>query len=618
MPVTPPDPTEMEAEPVTARDPGPPTVADTSALDLADARRLNAVCERFEAGWRSGSGPGPRIEDALAGWSGPGRETLLVELIALEAELRRDAGGSPDPREYLGRFPGDAGAVARAFAENGSGPDPACRFTGHDDPEATVSLSREGSGPSPAPAGAGPLVFGDYELIEEVARGGMGVVYRARQQCLNRVVALKMILSGAYASAEETRRFRLEAELAANLDHPNIVPIHEVGEHEGHVYYTMKLVDGGSLAREVPRLAGDPRAAARLLATVARAVHYAHRRGFVHCDLKPSNILLDADGVPHITDFGLARRVEGESTLTASGAFMGTPSYMAPEQAAGERRALTPAADVYGLGAILYELLTGRPPFRAPTQMETVVQVLEREPAPPGQLRPGVPKELEAICLKCLEKSPKDRYVSAAELAEGLDQYLRGEGGAGTTPWQRFRRWTRREPELFAHVGALALIAGLTQYNYYNNLHPRVLVHYRVQAVLALWAVASVLFQMLLRRGHWAERARLAWAATDVAALTCALLILDAFETDLVVGYPLLIAASGLWFRVRVIWFTTALAVAGYVTLYLYTAATHPGWEPRQYPNIFLAALFVTGYVVARQVKRIWALSTYYENRPAA
>jgi serine/threonine-protein kinase len=353
------------------------------------------------------------------------------------------------------------------------------------------------------------------------------------------------------------------------------------------------------------------------MAAVARAVDHAHGQGFLHCDLKPANILLDAHGMPHVTDFGLAKRFAEQSGLTTSGALMGTPAYMAPEQASGRREALTPAADVYGLGTILYELLTGRPPFRAPTVMETVVQVLEREPVPPRRVCPGVPDELEKICLKCLEKAPHERYQNAAELAENLERYLRGDDVAGDGPRQRLRRWTRREPELVSRLGGLGLIAALTQFNFMHTVSAQVGLHISVMLVLGIWAAASVLFEALLRKGWKSETVRYVWAATDIVLVTALLKILGAIESTLLVGYPLLIAASGLWFRIRLVWFTTLLAELGYILLYFdHWWRQGASWRPAQYPNIFMAALAVTGFVVARQVKRIWALSTYYENRP--
>jgi serine/threonine-protein kinase len=268
--------------------------------------------------------------------------------------------------------------------------------------------------------------FGEYELLGELGRGGMGVVYKARQVTLNRLVALKMLLPGGLAGAEDLCRFRTEAEATAALRHPNIVCVHEVGQVDGRPFFSMDFIDGGSLAQQ---LAGGPlagKAAARHVATVARAIHYAHDHRILHRDLKPSNILLDRDGQPYVTDFGLAKSLDVEAGQTRTGAVLGTPGYLAPEQAAG-RKELTPATDVYGLGALLYELLTGRPPFRAATSLDTILQVLECQPAPPRLLNPAVDRDLETICLKCLEKDPRRRYASAAALADDLERFQAGE-----------------------------------------------------------------------------------------------------------------------------------------------------------------------------------------------
>jgi WD40 repeat protein/tRNA A-37 threonylcarbamoyl transferase component Bud32 len=398
------------------------------------------------------------------------RERQVNRVLADYLEAQR-LGRAPRREELLLRHPDLAGELHSFFADQD-------RFgrlaEGLVPPAAPAPAPGQAATLAPGEAaGAGPALgsvryFGDYELLEEVARGGMGVVYKARQVSLNRVVALKMILRGELATPADVRRFQTEAEAAGRLDHPNIVPIYEVDEHQGQHYFSMKLVEGSNLAALGRERPGSARAAARLVATVARAVHHAHQRGILHRDLKPGNVLLDAEGRPHVTDFGLARRVEGDSALTQSGAIVGTPSYMAPEQARAEKQ-LTTAIDVYALGAILYELLTGRPPFRAVTPLETLMQVLEREPQRPRALNPRVPRDLETVCLKCLEKEPRLRYGSAEALADDLERFLAGEPiRARQTPaWERGVKWARRRPALAALVGvsltaaAALLIGGL-------------------------------------------------------------------------------------------------------------------------------------------------------------
>jgi len=307
--------------------------------------------------------------------------------------------------------------------------------------------------------------LGDYELLEEVGRGGQGVVFRARQKSLNRTVALKVISLGQWASKAHLKRFRLEAEAAARLEHPCIVPIHEVGERNGSCYFSMKFVEGGQLDEVVRRKSMSVRQAAELIAKIARTVHYAHEHGILHRDIKPGNILLDAKGEPHLTDFGLARLVESESSVTQTLDVLGTPSYMAPEQAVGNNAAISSVTDVYGLGAVLYQLLTGQPPFAGGTTYETIKLLLDTEPRQPRQLNPKIDRDLSTMCLKCLEKDPKRRYPSALALAEDLERWLKHEPiqARRTGLFVRGRKWVQRNPTsalLAASLIALAAAAG--------------------------------------------------------------------------------------------------------------------------------------------------------------
>jgi predicted Ser/Thr protein kinase len=402
----------------------------------------------MEVDARVSSGREDRVNEAIAGY-----------LAALEA------GGRPDPAELLRLHPDLVPELTSFLADK----DHFERFTGPYRPAVASPPAAAGTTPRPDPVTqihsqgpAGARRIGDYELQEELGRGGMGVVYRARQVSVDRVVALKTVLAGRLASAEDVMRFRTEAEAAAALDHPNVVPIYEVGTHDGLPYFTMKLIEGRSLAQVLRDGPLDPRAATWLLAVVARAVHHAHQQGVLHRDLKPANVLLDTAGQPYVVDFGLAKRSNGAASLTQSG-LVGTVGYMAPEQAAGRSRRLTTAADIYSLGAVLYELLTGRPPFRGDTLIGILHQLHDEEPVRPSLLNPEVHRDLETICLKCLDKNPARRYASADLLADDLDRFRVGEPirARPVGPAERLAKWARRRPAAAAVYGLLLLVSVL-------------------------------------------------------------------------------------------------------------------------------------------------------------
>jgi eukaryotic-like serine/threonine-protein kinase len=313
--------------------------------------------------------------------------------------------------------------------------------------------------------------FGDYELLEEIGRGGQGVVYRARQKSLNRTVALKVIGLGQWATEAHLKRFRREAEAAASLEHPGIVPIHEVGERDGSCYFSMKFIEGGQLDEVVRHSPMSTREAAELIAKVARTVHYAHEHGILHRDIKPGNILLDQKGEAHLTDFGLARLVETESTVTRTLEVLGTPSYMAPEQADSSNTKLSKATDVYGLGAVLYQLLTGHPPFAGGTTYVTIKLLLETEPRPPRLLNPKIDRDLSTICLKCLEKDPQRRYTSALALAEDLEHWTKHEPIRAKRSgfFTHARKWVQRKPAIAALIASSVGLAAAMGWNFWKS-----------------------------------------------------------------------------------------------------------------------------------------------------
>ena len=423
---------------------------------LSQAHRADRTCLRFEDAWKAGGRP--RFDDFLTEFSPADWPDLLRELLILDLVYRRQLGENPTLEGYRAEYPALdfaplADLLATASQSTPSSPnDTKAQSTPPGAQLSTSNFPRAGR-------------LGDYELLEEIARGGMGVVYKARQISLSRIVAVKMILAGNLATQADHDRFHFEAQAAALLDHPNILPIFEVGEHDGQHYFSMGYVDGQSLAARLAEGPMPPKEAAELVATISEAVEYAHRQGVIHRDIKPSNVLIDGKGRPRVTDFGLAKRVGApgtpgrDSDLTATGQVLGTPSYMPPEQAGGQIDAVGPPADVYAMGALLYATLTGRPPFQAATPLETLQQVLHGEPVALRQLNPDVPRDLETIVLKCLEKSVPRRYATAQALADDLRRYLEGRPILARPVGrpERFGRWCKRNPV----VAALSAVAFL-------------------------------------------------------------------------------------------------------------------------------------------------------------
>jgi len=469
----------------------------------------------------------------------------------------------------------------------------------------------------PGTAEAAPRSFGDYELLGEIAHGAMGMVYSARQISLNRRVALKMILTGQFASEDEIKRFRAEAEAAAHLNHPNIVGIYEFGFHEGQHYFSMQYIQGQSLAQVEagpPWGAGAGKEAARLVAKVARAVCYAHEQGVLHRDLKPANILVDPQGEPHVLDFGLARRIDADSSLTLEGTVLGTPSFMAPEQAAGRTRELSAATDIYGLGAILYFLLTGRPPFVATSTLDTLVQVLEGEVIVPRVINPRVARDLERICLRCLEKSPERRYASAGALAEDLERFVRDEPVDARPPGWRalLLLWMRRQPALVLRLAGLSVCVLIAQITFHYHPTVSLVEHARIVSAMGIWALLSVLCQWLMEKDASGKAVPCLWASVDAVCLTAVLWLDGAMPGALIASFPVLVAMSGLWFRPPVVGVTTLLTMLGYCFLVLDNVFHGRPVEQVNWHVAFLVFLMLTGLAVAFQAHRVQALGRFY------
>ena len=535
-------------------------------------------------------------------------ETLAI----LDAYLQQlQAGARPDHKAILRDHPGLQSTLDCLDALESFAPPP--------DDSGGGGPAADDAGPSGEPM---PRDFGDYELLHEIGRGGMGVVYRARQRGLDRTVAIKMILASHLASAEHVRRFQDEARAAAGLRHPHIVHIHEVGQCHGQHYFTMEYIEGMSLAERIARGPTDPRDAARLVLTVARAVHHLHEHGIVHRDLKPSNILLDSEGEPYVSDFGLARFFNADPRQTATGVIAGTPSYMAPEQASGQVAPVGPAADVYSRGVILYELLTGQPPFRRENPLDTLLMVLGSEPVPPRQLLPRIPRELEWVCLKCLSRSPADRYASAEALADDLNRFLKGEVLQARAPGlgHRLWRWARRKPALASRLATLGAFYLVDLFNYCIAEVVDARFHWRITALTGLWVFTAIVFQQFLKSPRWSIPARFVWGVLDSLLLLGVLLVAYGAASSLLVGYLLLIAASGLWYRVRYVWFIAGLSLASYGVLIVDFYHWRPWLQKECYSGfdrhmVILMSIVAMAAVVSYLVARVRALSSYLGQR---
>jgi serine/threonine-protein kinase len=552
-------------------------------------------------------------------------ESLLASLLDELTQVLRQ-GRQPDVEEAAARYPELAAElrslwatiwVTEKMAREGSADPEAVtipnawsstiswrRWTEHVD-DAMPGL-RAGSG------AAFPSRFGDYELYEELGRGGMGVVWRACELARDRIVALKQLVRGPAATQQDIERFRVETQAAALLAHPHIVPVFQVGECDGQPYFTMQYIEGTTLAR---KLADDPmpaQDAARLLIPVCRAVHYAHERGVLHRDLKPSNILIDQQGNPYVSDFGLAKRIDVDPTFTPSGAFLGTPSYMPPEQAgssaAGQRAPLGPAADVYSLGAILYHMLTGRPPFQAATPIETILLALEHDPIAPRALNPRVDPDLEMIALQCLQKSPELRYASARALAEDLESFLRGDPvSARSTSLRalaaRLMGETHHAPVLenwgllwIYHSVALLVFFGITNWLSLAGVTDRWPFVLIFSVGLCGWAA---LFWALRRRGgpvRFVER-QLAhiWGA-GIVAINLIFLVEWLLGLPVLKLAPMIAVTNGMLFMIKAGILSGGYYLQAALTfLAIFPMVAFPRFAPLIFGVIAAACFFVTG-----------------------
>lgn len=483
------------------------------------------------------------------------------------------------------------------------------------------TLSQEGLSPNAAPDNSGndssllnslPPFLGDYEILEEIDRGGMGIVFKARHQKLDRIVALKLIRSGELASQEELERFTSEARAAATLAHAGIVPIYEVSTWNGLVFYTMAYIEGQSLAERVAEGPLEPLEAVRIVRKLCTAIEFAHRSGIYHRDLKPANILINSEGEPVIIDFGLAKNVHQDQSLTTTGQLLGTPAYMPPEYASGRANEIGPEADVYALGAILYCLCAGQPAFSGPTPFDVLLQVLDRRPPRPSKLNRKVDRSIDFICLRMLEKDPSERYGSIRDFATDLQHVLAGEpiDLPQESAVEQIQKWWQREPTLATHVSGIGMTLIIVVLAYWLREETTVLFTYRVELLVG-WIIVSAVLQYWVNLAKWRDAAIFIWLAIDACMITTLIAFASPPRATLLVGYPMLIVASGLFYRRRFVVTTTIVSLL--CVCFLMWLYPEGDFEKLDFTAIYLSGLVILGLCMLAVIRRVRGLSRYYD-----
>jgi len=454
-----------------------------------------------------------------------------------------------------------------------------------------------------------PVAFGNYLLLEEIDRGGMGIVFKAVHQQLNRVVALKVMRSGEFSSDDERARFRAEAEASAAINHPHIISIFEVGECHGLTFFTMAYVDGETLAARAKRTKLTFKESARIVALIANAVEAAHQFGIIHRDLKPSNILVNRSGEPYLIDFGLAKVTRTDQGLTCTGQVLGTPAYMAPEQARGE--ALTRSCDIYSLGAVLYELVAGQPPFSGPTAIDILLQVMNLDPPPPRKINPQVPRSLNTLISRAMAREAQGRYESAGLLEADLHRFMLDEPIDHPKPslLERTVRWWRREPALVSHL--IAIIAVLVIVSVAIALRDSTLAESKlVLTLLPLWAAGCWLFQRVSVVDRYQTAAFWSWAVMDVVVYTTLIYLAETPRALLLIGYPMMIVASGLFYRIRFVVFVMSMCIVGFMIL---IATVDDALTDRpEFCVIYVSGMLVLALCVTSMIRKVRGLADYF------